>query len=345
MRSRRQPRRPGWPRWPKTVILLAVLGGGTAATARAQQTPPPAPPSPEQAEKPAETAPAAADTGVRYLPIEGNVIINLPSVEVPREGTLSLLFTHRFIEAVQNASPFHDLVSFDNGAAIGIGLGYTPLPHLDLAFYRSSEASLDPWEIAAKYQFLSSGPVGAAVRIGADVRSEVHLTDRTSVFVQGIVAYSIGSRFRITAVPTYVSKVNGVQRTYNPNFTPPSFPPPDDRSCRANQFGGTTCTGLYRHVFDIPVGVSVALTRSITVHGEIMPRLGRYDAPGVAWVASIEKSLLRHRFCFTAGNQRQTTVDQYATGLPWASQYTSEKVNGVKGVYLGFNIARQWKVM
>ena len=59
---------------------------------------------------------------------------------------------------------------------------------------------------------------------------------------------------------------------------------------------------------------------------------------GVAWIASIEKSLLRHRFCFTAGNQRQTTVDQYVAGLPWGAQYTSDKLNGIKDVYLGFNI-------
>lgn len=300
-------------------------------------------PAPTPAAEPEPAAPA--DSAVRYLPIEGNVIVNLPSVDVPRAGTLSLLFTHRFVATVQNSSPFHDLLSFDNGAAIGIGLGYAPLPNLDLAFYRSSEASLDPWEIAARYRFLSKGPIGAALRVGADVRSEANLTDRTSVFVQGILAYSLGSRFRITAVPTYVTKVSGARRTYNPNFTPPSFPPPNDRSCTPNAFGGTTCNGLYRNVFDVPIGVSVALTRSITLHGEVTPRLGRYDSPGVGWVASIEKSVLRHRFCFTAGNQRQTTVDQYATGLAWGSQYTSEKVNGVRGVYLGFNLMRQWKVM
>lgn len=333
-RMRRIQPRPGavW------LLLLAALGGG--ARAHGQETPTPAAPQTSTA----ETASDATDKAVRYLPIEGNVIINLPSVDVPREGTLSVLFTHRFVSAVQNSSPFHDLVSFDNGASIGIGLGYAPIHNLDLSFYRSSEASLDPWEIAGKYQFLSEGPIGAAIRVGADVRSERDLTDRTSVFVQGIVAYSLGSRVRLTVVPTYVTKVNGVARSYNPNFTPPSFPPPNDRSCVANDFGGSTCTGLYRNVFDVPVGLSVALTRSISLHGEIAPRLGRYDSPGVAWTASIEKSLLRHRFCFTAGNQRQTTVDQYATGLAWGSQYTSDKVNGVKGVYLGFNISRQWKV-
>lgn len=322
--------------WSRIALLLAALGAPLTAAAQETQAPPP--------DAKTETGEASNDTAVRYLPIEGNVIISLPSVEVPREGTLSLLFTHRFVSAVQNSSPFHDLVSFDNGASIGIGLGYSPLKNLDLSFYRSSESSLDPWEIAGKYQFLSKDSVGAALRVGADVRSEADLSDRTSVFVQGIVAYSLGQRFRITAVPTYVTKINGPQRTYNPNFTPPSFPPPNDGSCKTNDFGGSSCTGLYRNVFSVPIGLSVALTRSITVHGEISPRLGRYDSPGVAWVASIEKSLLRHRFCFTAGNQRQTTVDQYAAGLAWGSQYTSDKVNGVKGVYLGFNLARQWKV-
>jgi hypothetical protein len=316
----------------RTVLLVAGLAGAVGLTA-------------QEAAPPPEPANEAADTRVRYLPVEANTIINLPSVDVPRQGTLSVLFTHRFAVAVQNSDPFHDLVSFDNGASIGIGLGYAPLKNLDLAFYRSSEVSLDPWEISGKYQFFPECPLSAALRVGADIRSEDNLTDRTSVFVQGILAYSFGDRVRITAVPTYVTKVNGVRRTYNPSFIPPSFPPPNDDSCVPNAFGGTVCTGLYRNVWNVPVAISVNLTRSISLHGEITPRLGRYDAPGVAWVASIEKSLLRHRFSFTAGNQRQTTVDQYATGLPWGAQYSGDKVNGVKGVYLGFNLSRQWKVM
>lgn len=321
--------------WTRTALLMVTLAA--AASLRAQEAA--APP------EPAASGDAPADTKVRYLPIEGNVIIDLPSVDVPRAGTLSVFFTHRFQVAVQNSDAFHDLVSFDNGAAIGIGLGYAPIKNLDLSFYRSSEISLDPWEIAGKYQFFPGCPFSAALRVGADIRSEDNISDRTGVFVQGILAFSLGDRFRITAVPTYVTKVNGVRRTYNPNFTPPSFPPPNDQSCEPNAFGGTVCTGLYRNVWNVPVGISVAVTRSISLHAELTPRMGRYDSSGVAWIASIEKSLLRHRFSFTAGNQRQTTVDQYVTGLPWGAQYTAaDQVNGIKGVYLGFNISRQWKV-
>ena len=39
----------------------------------------------------------------------------------------------------------------------------------------------------------------------------------------------------------------------------------------------------------------------------VLPKL---PAQGVAWIVSVEKTLLRHRFSFTAGNQRRTTVDQ-----------------------------------
>src|SRR5262249_5504470 len=165
--------------WTRTALLLAALALSTAARAQDAQD------SPQQKPQPAPEKKDAGDTAVRYLPLEGTVIINLPSVDVPRQGTLSLLFTHRFVQAVQNSSPFHDLVSFDNGASIGIGLGNSPLKNLNLAFYRSSESGLDPWEISGQYQFLPSEcPIGASLRVGADVRSERNLTNRTGVFDQ-----------------------------------------------------------------------------------------------------------------------------------------------------------------
>ena len=54
-------------------------------------------------------------------------------------------------------------------------------------------------------------------------------------------------------------------------------------------------------------------------------------------LVSVEKTLLRHRFAFTAGNQRRTTVDQYAMGIPLTG-------NRPKDIFLGFNIMRQWKL-
>ncbi|MGH9369856.1 MAG: DUF5777 family beta-barrel protein [Thermoanaerobaculia bacterium] len=318
----------------RKLLLFALLGLTAAGpSARAQQTPPPEAPAGKEPEREA----------VQYRPLEGPVIINLPSVDVPQAGTLTLFFTHRFRTPVQDADWFHDLVSFDLGADIGIGLSYAPSPNLDVSFYRSSSLDLDPWELAAKYRLVSKGPLGVSLRVGGDVRSEDGLTDRWSFFTQAILAYSIGERVRVTAVPTYVSQISGRPFAY---FPPQSPPPPNDRSCESTEFESFLCHGLYENAFNVPVAVSVALTRSISLHAEVTARYGKADSIGVGWVASIEKTLLRHRWCFTAGNQRQTTVDQYAASLPYWMRFDpigpDGKAQGNRGIYLGFNIVRQW---
>src|SRR5262245_2052436 len=101
----------------------------------------------------------AQESDAATKPTEGPIIINLPSAEAQRVGTLTLLFTHRFAEPLAK-SDFHSLYSFDSGADIGIGLAYAPLPHADIGFYRSSD--LDVYEVVGKYQFLSDGTIRVA---------------------------------------------------------------------------------------------------------------------------------------------------------------------------------------
>ena len=313
-------------RWSPGIraVFYTMLAAGAAATARAQETP--ASPPPEGAAAPHEAAP--------YRPIEGNVIIDLPSVDVPREGTLTMLFTHRFQQPVQD-STIHDLYSFDNGANIGIGLWYAPIKNLNAGFYRSSD--LDVYELSAQYQVpISAGGFGASVRLGEDWRTEQGVASpHTSFFAQAILAYSFGPYVRITAVPTYLQRTNGV--AFNR-----TVPPPNDESCHVVQVGippvtRYSCSGLYEDLFNVPFAASIAITHSITLHGEVTPSLGKANSQGVAWVVSLEKTLLRHRFAFTAGNQRRSTVDQYLVGIP-------QVANRPKDIFLGFNIMRQWKL-
>ena len=268
----------------------------------AQTATPAAPP-----EAPAAAKEPAADSAAAPRPPEGSRIINLPSADAPRRGTLTVLFTHRFSQPVEE-SDIHSLYSFDSGADIGIGLAYAPIDNLDVALYRSS--GLDVYELDVKYHVLSAGPLSAAVRLGGDWRTEANLQNRNGIFAQAILGLSIGSRVRLTAVPTYVSKTSG-QRFVSPK-------------------------PFYENLFSVPAAVSIAVTRSINLQGEVEPRLGKADSRGVAWIAAIEKTVVRHRFAFTVGNQRGTTVDQYIStdfsGLP------------PHGYYLGFNLVRQWKL-
>ncbi len=249
----------------------------------------------------------AQEAAAPARPPQGTVIINLPSAEVNRAGTLQLLFTHRFAEPVQGSS-IRSLYTFDSGADVGIGLSYTPLENLEIALLRSR--TLQDYELSAKYRFLSrpESPVALALRLGGNGRTEVNLNDRTGFFVQAIAAVTLFSRVRVTVLPTYVSKAAGQPFVL--------------------------VRPIRKDVFNVPAALSVAVTRSINVQGEVVPR--RADSPGVGWIVAIEKTVLRHRFAFTAGNLRTTTVDQYI-----ASDFGDLKP---RNIYLGFNIVRQWKL-
>jgi hypothetical protein len=214
-------------------------------------------------------------------------------------------------------------------ADVGLGLGYAPLRNLNIFFYRFSE--FDVYEASAKYRLFSHGLFAASLRAGEDWRTDPDIQRRSSFFAQGILALSLGSRVRITAVPTYLSRTSAPLRPF-------AQAPSHDPSCLAPEPPRTLflCYGFYDHIFNVPVGVSLAVTRSITVHGEVTPRYGRADSRGVGWVVSLEKTVLRHRFSFAAGNQRETTVDRYTVPL------LPDALFPARSVYLGFNITRDW---
>jgi hypothetical protein len=320
----------------------------------AQESPPPPAPTP------AVTAAAAPekDEAIPYRPIEGPVIINLPSVDVPRKGTLTVLFAHRFQTAVQGSS-IDNLFSFDDAANIGIGLGYAPVEKFALYFYRYSNFN-KTYEVSGKYSLLACGPFAISLGAGGDFRTlpdpesppppapqAAPITNRSTFFAQAILAYTPFPWLRITAEPMYLNHTSG-----QPAYAVGTIPDPAYSVVRPEPF--------YANVVNVPVAVSVALTHSITVHGEVVPSYSRTDgvtrfdcgpadhpfaacptvsekiSPGVGWIVSVEKTLLRHRFAFTAGNMRETTVDQYL--LPSAGGFP-------KNVYLGFYLSRQWPLI
>jgi hypothetical protein len=258
--------------------------------------------APEPEPKP---TPEAAEASRRAL--EGSVIIDLPSATANPDKSLQFLINHRFSGSVQG-SDIHSFYSFFSAANVGLGLSYVPVRNLEAGFLRSQE--LEDYEVFTKYSLAApvAGVVHAAARIGGDFRTERRplLEERSSFFAQGILSVTIASRVRITAVPTFSTWAVG------------QIPP------------------AQKNVFNALGALSVALTPTFNVHGEIVPRA--YGSPGTGWIASIEKTLLRHRWSFTVGNLRGTTVDQYVIWQP-AQPGTSPS-----NVYFGFNIIRLWKL-
>ena len=244
---------------------------------------------------------------------EGTRIVNLPSADAPAKGTLGVLFTHRF-KGPLNSSSARDLYSIDSGADSVIGASYSPWDRLEISFDRSSLFAT--FELAMKYQIASiepTRPFALALRVGGNAVTAENEENREAFFAQGIASLALGRRIRLTAIPTYVSN-----------------------------------TALFRDVFNVPVALSVAVTRTVNLHAEIYPKNRDFterpsspEGPGrqthIGWIASVEKTVLRHRFAFTVGNMRGTTVDQY----------TASDIGG-SGVphdtFFGFNLVRQWKL-
>jgi Membrane bound beta barrel domain (DUF5777) len=271
----------------------------------------------------APAAPPEAPAAEPFRPPEGSVIIDLPSAEVNGPNVLQLLITHRFSVPVAGSN-IHSLFSFDSGADINIGLSYVPVKNLEVALLRSR--SLEDYEFSAKYRFLSSpeSPVGLAVRVGGDARTQStpslcesptrpaacgYVDHKYSFFAQAVGSVTLFSRVRLTVVPTYVSW--SVQQPF------------------------VVTNSVHPDIFNVPVAASIAVTHSINIQGEVVPRIARAVSGGVGWIVAIEKTVLRHRFSFTCGNIRQSSVDQYIG---------PDFLGRPRDYFFGFNIVRQWKL-
>jgi Membrane bound beta barrel domain (DUF5777) len=284
-------------RWPLAAAILAL---GAAPIAAQPNSLPQTPP-------PAEGASAS-----KPLPAgpEGERIINLPSPYGVGGGILQILFTHRFSEGV-NHSDFHSNFSFDSQAVVDFGAAYGLSDAWEVSIDRSSQ--LDDYELGLKWTpFRQSAdiPISVALRAGADERTERRLEQRGSAFGQLILGRKLGSRLQLTVAPSYVSRA------------PDPF----------------TLNGTIRNVWNVPVAAAFALTRTINVQGEYIFRNRDVAGGGRGlWAVAIEKTLLGHRFAFTASNTLATTVDQLlATNSP-AGYPTSD-------VHIGFNLVRQWRI-
>jgi hypothetical protein len=303
--------------WQALTPLVVLL---FTAPVSAQDQPAPTPtPAPQEAAAPEK--PAAEP----FHPPEGNVIINLPSAQVFAPKTLQIYFTHRFSQALNSPDTnIHNLFSFDSGADVGIGMSYVPVKDLDLFLLRNR--ILEDYEFSAKYRFLHTpqSPVEAALRAGFDARTastpSICETEprppgcsfadhKWTFFAQAIGSVTLFERLRLTAIPTYVSY--------------------------SAQTPFVVTESVHSDVFNVPFAIAVEVTHSINVQAEVVPARSSANSPGVGWILAVEKTLLRHRFSFTVGNLRPTTVDQYI----------GADFRGSPGdYYIGFNINRQWKL-
>ncbi|HUP49685.1 MAG TPA: DUF5777 family beta-barrel protein [Thermoanaerobaculia bacterium] len=254
-----------------------------------------------------------------YAPVApfplGDVLLTLPTSHIPARGTWEVKFTHRFNQPIDEGEWVHSLFGLDSGANVTMGLSYVPRDDVQLAVARSNV--LDTIEASAKYVVVQQAPaipITVTLRGGAAWRTERNVDDRSSWFGQAIVSRQFGRRVALYAMPTLVT---GAGRAVS----------------------GEASAALFRHAFNVPVGVSFMIQPATSLIAEVIP-VNR-DLPGsidseLSWALGVKRAIGGHYFEILLTNNNATTVDQYVT-----STYQGGPLR--RGdIQLGFNIERRF---
>ncbi len=239
------------------------------------------------------------------------MIINLPSVEVPSAGTLTLLVTHRFTGSSPGQQHRQLLL-----ARRRQHVGLWALVRADQEPERRRLPVVGPQDLrglggsTSCPSSVDSRRRSASAKTGARIRNLSLKKELLRAGHSRVLLREIRQNHRRTDVCPAGERPAGARKL--------------SRSWRSDRADldsseSVSCSGLYEKVFNVPVAASIAITHSIEIHGEVIPRLSKVNSNGVGWSVSVEKSLLRHRFAFWAGNQRQTTVDRYVQAVPYSA--------------------------
>lgn len=269
--------------------------------------PAPAPAAGGDASQPANDPSLAGEAEPARADPVGTRLIDVATPFTVGRQRLELLFTHRFVQAVNQGGNGHNLFGLDSGADVGIGLTYGLLRHLDLSVYRSSFQ--EDYELAAKLQVLdqSAGmPLSAAVRGGADLLGRLGVEDPHRPFAQVLLARRLAAGWNLFASPSWVHG-----------------------------------TPLLRDAWNVPLGFTVPLPGKCLLDGEaIAADRALHRMPGAsrfAWHSALSKQVGWHLFQIVVGNSRATTVDQIVGG-------DSAVGFNTRDVRLGFNLVRYFNL-
>jgi hypothetical protein len=269
----------------------------------------------------AGAAPAAPgyDTDLDVDPSEPDfTVVDMPTNARLPEHRLAFRLTHRFARALGDGD-FGDLAAdlfgFDSGAQIGLGLRFGLLRGTQLGLYRTSDRTI---LLHAQQELLREGrsPVGLSLVGGVEGLDNFGLSDAASAQLHRfspsagvLVSRRLGSRGAVYAEPQWVGNTRTV----------PSAPGPDDGSLL------------------VSLGARLRVTRSMSLLGEVHPRLAGYagnlgsgDADPLA-TFGVEWTVGGHAFQLNVSNALGTTPAQVARGA-----------QGAGGWFIGFNLSRKF---
>jgi hypothetical protein len=309
---------------PPANALASAGQDGAAPVPASQQTgavpQDSAPPASADGEKAPADADADADPDLDIDPAEPDfdVIVLPTNARVPRHK-MTFQLTHRFARDLGDGG-FSDLLAdffgFDGGAQVGLGLRYGLFRGTRLGLYRTSDRTI-VWRAQQELLRETGAPVGVSLLASVEGRNNFGLSEAASAAerhefspsVGVLVSRRLGSRGAVYVSPAWVGRTR----------IEPSAPGDDD------------------HTLVLGLGARLRVTKTMSVVGEMHPRLAGYAGdlgsgdPDPLASFGVEWRVGGHAFQFNVSNALGTTPAQVARGA-----------QGASGWFIGFNLTRKF---
>lgn len=303
------------------VVTLWLLAGTTPAGASgvvaAQQ---PAGQPPGQSAPPSAGIQTADEDDEAVLdPLEPDfVVVNLPTtLRLPRhKGNFRL--THRFAGNLRNGTFGQlagNLFGIDSGAIIGFEFRYAVARHVEAAAYRSSFDKTI--QLYVKYDAVhQKGSVPVSVSALFSEEGTNNFKDKFAPSLGVVVSRTVLKRVALYAAPMWVhnsaASLDTIAHQHGVEEVGPSH---------EAETHDTTYVGF---------GGRLLVTPTLTLVGEIIPRLSGYQPDKPEYGFGVEKRVGGHVFSLTFTNTFATTFAQLARG------------GAANTLYLGFNLSRKF---
>ena len=299
---------------PRQLSFLLLIGGllGVCPAASAQPAGTGQAPVPEAAAPPATARPTELDQS----------LINLPTT-MPlqaRHGYFRL--THRFARDLGQGSfgsLVDDFFSLDNGAVMGLEYRYAITSSLQAGVHRSTLGktieTFGRWDMVRQ-----SDRAPIAVSPALSIEGQNNLRQDPQQAVGAVVSRAQGTRLVLYASPTYVHNAHTeTLRLLHEGHSHDlgDEEDPDELSTAVN-------------TFFVGLGGRLRLLETVSLSGEVSPRLSGYTPDTAAWGVAVEKLTRGHVLQLNFGNSFSTTPGMIARG-------------GVRNeLFMGFNLSRKF---
>jgi hypothetical protein len=245
-------------------------------------------------------------------------ILALPTARTVRKGGFEFVIDHRASSPIYNkdsSHPFSDmgnnLLGFDSGLSVGLGLRYAALGWLDAGIYRVNSSKFDTYEIDARFGILRQEDQGVdlMVRGGVSWFAVPNRDDALWPFGQVFASRLFLGRLLVVAGVLYHS----------------------------NSSASTTTRIKYGdedHKWSVAgaAGIELRLAAPLALDAEVVPCLAGFCAKRPAFSGGLKYLTNRHSFALVCGNTQFLTADGYITNTDtlWSK------------LVIGFNITREY---